>query len=132
MRILLAEDDANIRSIARTTLEKLGGHEVTTVENGSQAVETTRRERFDLLILDGMMPELDGFEACTVIKREPGLSQDTPVIFMTAKSQTSDIQDGFDRGAIGYIVKPFDVRTLCEQINQLYLRYRENLARERT
>jgi DNA-binding response OmpR family regulator len=126
MRILLAEDDVHIRSIARVTLQKLGGHEVITVENGQQAVEAAKTQPFDLLILDGMMPELDGFEACSKIKSEPGPSQETPVIFLTAKSQTSDIQEGFSRGAIGYIVKPFDVKTLCVEISGLYSQFQES------
>jgi two-component system, OmpR family, response regulator len=124
MRILLAEDDMHIRSIARVTLERLGGHQVTVVENGLEAVHISQSQEFDLLILDGMMPELDGFEACSRIKSEAGPCRETPVIFMTAKSQASDIQEGFNRGAIGYIVKPFDIKTLCTEINNLYDRHR--------
>ena len=120
MKILLAEDDVNIRSITKMTLERMGGHLVVAVENGAQAVDIAARESFDLLILDGMMPELDGFEACSQIKSVEGPCQFSPVIFMTAKSQASDIQEGFNRGAIGYIVKPFDVKTLCDEIQSLY------------
>lgn len=120
MRILLAEDDRNIQSIARLTLERLGGHKVTIANNGAEALQIAQIQEFDLIILDGMMPELDGFQVCTRVKAEPGPCQQTPIIFMTAKSQASDIQAGFEIGAIGYIVKPFDARTLCSEIDKLY------------
>jgi len=119
MKILLAEDDTSISAIARLTLQKVGGHEVVCAENGLEALAKARLEKFDVIILDGMMPDLDGFETCKQLKEDSKL-KDVPVIFMTAKNQESDIQDGFKLGAIGYIVKPFDAKELCNEIQKIF------------
>jgi two-component system OmpR family response regulator len=119
MKILLAEDDPSILIIAKLTLQKVGGHEVAGVENGVIAIERAGTEVFDLIILDGMMPEMDGFEACRQLKASV-LTRSIPVIFMTAKNQKTDMDEGFALGAIGYIVKPFDAKELCNEIQKIY------------
>lgn len=119
MKILLAEDDPSIRIIAKLTLQKVGGHEVIGVEDGNEAIARANLEKFDLIILDGMMPVLDGFETCKQLKAD-SKTKATPVIFMTAKNQKTDIDEGFALGAIGYIVKPFDAKELCSEIQKIY------------
>jgi len=92
------------------------------VGNGREALERATIEKFDLIILDGMMPEMDGMEACCVLKANPD-TRETPVIFMTAKNQQADIEEGFRLGAIGYIVKPFDAQELCNEIQKIYSKH---------
>lgn len=117
MRILLAEDDANISMIAKITLEKIGNHQVVAVTDGKSALDLALKEKFDLIMLDGMMPVMDGV---TVLKNLKTTSAaDIPVIFLSAKSQESDIKEVLEFGAVGYIQKPFEPRTLCDQINQI-------------
>lgn len=119
MKILLAEDDPSIQVIARLTLQKVGGHEVAVANNGREAYDKAMSEKFDLIILDGMMPEMDGIETCLALKANPD-TEGVPVIFMTAKNQQADIEEGFKAGALGYIVKPFDAQELCNEIQKIY------------
>jgi CheY-like chemotaxis protein len=119
MKILLAEDDASIQLIAKMSLQKIGGHEVVVANNGKEALDKACEEKFDLIILDGMMPEMDGFQTCLALKSSPKTS-DMPVIFLTAKNQQSDIDEGFKIGGIGYIVKPFDAKELCKEIDKIF------------
>jgi len=117
MRILLAEDDINISTIAKITLEKIGRHQVVTIADGKQALEKALSEDFDLILLDGMMPSMDGATVLQKLKVSP--KAHIPVIFLSAKSQEADIRHVLENGAIGYIQKPFEPRTLCSQIDEL-------------
>ncbi len=117
MKILLAEDDLNIAAIAKITLEKIGHHHVTVVSDGKIAFNTILNNSFDLILLDGMMPSMDGAAVLKQLRQNPQFK--TPVIFLSAKSQESDIKIVLDLGAIGYIQKPFEPRTLCDQIEGL-------------
>ncbi|MBX9768224.1 MAG: response regulator transcription factor [Bdellovibrionales bacterium] len=116
MKILLAEDDQSICTVARICLEKIGGHQVTVVNDGKAAVDQSVIANFDVILLDGMMPVLDGISAC---KQMISLGIKSPIIFMTAKSQESDILDSLSAGAIGYIQKPFDPQTLPALIQSI-------------
>jgi DNA-binding response OmpR family regulator len=116
MKILLAEDDVSICTVTRLCLEKIGGHQVTVVHDGKAAVEKTLAETFDVILLDGMMPILDGVSACRQMIAH-GIR--SPILFMTAKSQESDISEGLSAGAIGYIQKPFDPKTLSAMIQTI-------------
>lgn len=116
MRILLAEDDLNISIIAKITLEKIGKHQVTSVTDGKSALELALKENFDLILLDGMMPLMDGVSVLKQIKNNNIAS---PVIFLSAKSQENDIKEVLELGAVGYIQKPFDPKTLCSLIDDL-------------
>jgi two-component system, OmpR family, alkaline phosphatase synthesis response regulator PhoP len=117
MNILLAEDEPDIQLIARIALED-EGHDVVVVDDGAAAVERAQAEPFDVVLLDVMMPRLDGFGACSRLKADPR-TRHVPVIFLTARSQSFDVRDGLNLGAIGYIIKPFDVFALCEEIATL-------------
>lgn len=116
MKILFAEDDKNISTIAKIVLERVGGHEVTIAENGRTALEAALNENFELIILDGMMPELSGPEVCRQYKDQ--CSEPAPVIFLSAKSTQIDIQEFMSLG-VGYIQKPFNPQTLCQQIDMI-------------
>lgn len=116
MRILVAEDDPNISTIAKLVLERVGHHEVVIATNGREALEKATAEAFDLIILDGMMPELSGPEVCRQYRQS--CHQPSPVIFLSAKSAQHDIAEFLDLG-VGYIQKPFNPQTLCQQIETI-------------
>ncbi len=117
MKILLAEDDSNIVVVIRMALQKLGGHVVIHAADGLKALDLAQEQSFDLILLDSMMPGKDGLHVCRELKQERGL--ETPIIFLSAKSQESDIREGIEMGAIGYIQKPFDPKTICTKIDDL-------------
>lgn len=115
--MLLAEDDPDIRLVTRLALKK-AGYRVTATENGRQLLERIAQERPDVVLLDWMMPELDGAETCRRLKADPA-TRDIPVVFMTAKSQGFEKNHGAAVGASGYIVKPFDALTLGDQLKAI-------------
>lgn len=114
-RVLLVDDEPDIREIARLSLENVGGWQVRTAASGVEAVEMTRTERFDAVLLDVMMPDLDG-PATLVRLREEGLIEGTPVIFLTAKVQAADRRQLDALGAAGTIGKPFDPMRLSDEV----------------
>ena len=114
MKILLAEDEPDIQVVVQIALED-AGHLVITVDDGQAAVERARAERFDVVLLDVMMPRVDGLGACRQLKADVQTRQ-LPVIFLTARSQQAEVQAGLRLGALGYIIKPFDAFTLASEI----------------
>ena len=117
MRVLLAEDDPNISIIAKISLEKLGGFDVTVVSDGESALNEALTQKYDLILLDEMMPKMNGIKVCQEYKARV-TSAPKPVIFLSAKSQESDIREFIDNGT-GFIPKPFDPRKLSQQIADL-------------
>ena len=115
MKILLAEDEPNIANIAVMTLETLGGHTVTHVDNGRKAYDEALVGNYDLIILDEMMPEMNGVEVCKSLIQNNLM---TPIIFMSAKSQAPDVAL-FESIGTGYIPKPFEPSTLNDKINDI-------------
>jgi len=113
MKILLAEDDQNISIIAKLALEQIGGHQVQVATNGRMALDFALSDDFDLILLDEMMPEMNGLTVCREYHNKS--NKPSPVIFLSAKSQESDIVE-FIETARGFIPKPFDPATLCELI----------------
>ncbi|MCB9025485.1 MAG: response regulator [Bdellovibrionaceae bacterium] len=113
MKILLAEDDKHISTIAKLTLENIGKHQVTHVDNGEDALNSAINEKYDVILLDEMMPKMNGLKVCEEIRLK--VSNPPPIIFLSAKSQTQDIEK-FKNVGNGYIAKPFDPMTLCQQI----------------
>ncbi|MBI2606430.1 MAG: response regulator [Deltaproteobacteria bacterium] len=118
MKILLAEDDENILSIASLALERVGGHAVMTARDGFETLAAAETARPDLVLLDVMMPKLNGFDTCARLKADPR-TRDIPVIFLSARAQAHEIQRGMSIGALGYILKPFDPMTLPRQIEEI-------------
>jgi two-component system OmpR family response regulator len=118
MRILLAEDDPNISTIAKMALEQIGGHTVTHVENGEEALQLalSSSDEYDVILLDEMMPGLNGLAVCQQYFEQA--DNPKPVIFLSAKSQAADIQEFKDLGD-GFIPKPFDPMALCQAIQDV-------------
>lgn len=116
MRVLLAEDDPNISVITRLSLEKLGGHTVTVVADGESALREALTQNYDVILLDEMMPKMNGLSVCQAYKAQ--CSAPRPVIFLSAKSQESDIRE-FEQTGTGFIPKPFDPMKLPGQIDAL-------------
>jgi two-component system response regulator MtrA len=106
-RVLLVEDDASIREIASLGLEQ-AGFRVTTASDGREGLLQFRRTPFDLVVLDLMLPELDGYEVCRHIRAESRI----PIIMLSARSDTVDIVVGLELGADDYVTKPFELPEL--------------------
>jgi DNA-binding response OmpR family regulator len=116
-KVLVCDDDPVILKLLQVNLE-LEGYEVITGRNGEEAVRMARAELPDLIILDIMMPLLDGYQACSQIKSQEA-TKDIPVIFLSAKAQHSDIQKGIAHGVAAYMTKPFDPNELLAIIERL-------------
>ncbi len=117
LSVVLAEDDPDIQLVARLSLKR-AGFIVRVVNNGQEALDAIRLDPPDVVLLDWMMPELDGPETCKQLKADPA-TKAIPVIFLTAKSQEAEIQRGLSLGASGYVTKPFDALTLGQQVKDI-------------
>lgn len=114
-RILIVDDTpANIQTLSAILKEK--GYQISVATNGRQALDVVSKVRPDLILLDVMMPEMDGFEACEKLKASMEW-HDIPIIFLTAKTETSDIVRGFELGAVDYVGKPFNAHELLARVN---------------
>ncbi|MEO1515753.1 MAG: response regulator transcription factor [Bacteroidota bacterium] len=118
MRILLVEDEENIRDVVKLNLE-LENFEVVETDNGRDALKIVKEQHFDLLILDVMLPEVDGFQICEQVRLT---NMDVPIIFLTAKDTANDRIAGLKRGADDYITKPFSLEELLLRIQNLIKR----------
>lgn len=118
MRILLVEDEENIRDLVKLNLE-LENFEVIATGNGRDALKLSAGQHFDLILLDVMLPEMDGFQICEQIRLS---DLQTPIIFLTAKDGSNDRIQGLKYGADDYIVKPFVFEELLLRINNLLKR----------
>ncbi len=118
-RILMVEDDPDIQTITKFTLEAVGGFTVQVCGEGRCALETTRSYNPDLILLDVMMPDLDGPGVLKLLRANPDTKQ-IPVIFMTAKAQPSEIAEFKQLGAVDVIPKPFDPMTLSDTIRSIW------------
>lgn len=117
-KILLVDDDPSIRKIAQITLANVGKFQVTAVSSGAEAVAAAAAERPDVVLLDVMMPSMDGPTTLARLRATPRLS-DLPIIFMTAKVQKHELERLKILGANGIITKPFDPMNLCQQIKSI-------------
>ncbi len=120
-RILLVEDDPDIQIVARLALSDLAGFELEVASSGREALEKAPAFAPDLILLDVMMPELDGPSTLRELRRRPALDA-TPVIFMTAKAQPEEVAEYRSLGALDVIVKPFDPMVLGEEIRRIWNR----------
>ena len=115
MRILLAEDEAQLSRVLKVALAK-NGHQVDAVENGRQAVEMNRQHIYDVIILDIMMPVMNGLDALREIRKS---GDKTYVIMLTAMAEVDDRVVGLDAGADDYITKPFSLKELLARLRSL-------------
>jgi DNA-binding response OmpR family regulator len=113
-RILVAEDEPDIRELIAITLS-FNGFDVASAADGQEALTMADSGSFDLIILDVRMPRMTGFEACRAL-RQRETTRDIPIIFLSAKGQESEVQDGLEAGADEYIVKPFAPNDLAERV----------------
>lgn len=118
-RILYVEDEPDIQAVARIALERVGGFTVEICTSGLEALERGPAFKPDLLLLDVMMPGMDGVTTLHELRKLPGL-QAVPAMFMTAKVQPSEVAQLRQQGAIDVIPKPFDPMTLSENIRSLW------------
>lgn len=116
-RILVAEDERDIRELIAFTL-RFAGFDVMLATNGAEAVELAEANPPDLVILDVRMPKMSGYEACRRLKENPRTSS-VPVVFLSAKGQDSEIQQGLASGADEYILKPFAPDELIQQVRDI-------------
>lgn len=116
-RILICDDDPAILRVLQVNLE-VEGYTTLLAHHGEEALEVAAREHPDLIILDIMMPRLDGYGACERLKADDDL-KDIPVVFLSAKAQQSDIEKGKTYGVADYLTKPFDPDVLVETIERL-------------
>jgi DNA-binding response OmpR family regulator len=124
-RILVVDDDENVLNLEKTILEQKGFH-VTPAAGGAEALRLLGGAAYDLVLLDVMMPEVDGFTVCRKIKEDPRL-KNVPVIFLTAKGGGEALAEGFESGAVMYINKPFTANKLLTIVNTM-LESGSNLA----
>ncbi len=117
--ILYVEDEADIQAVARLALESIGGFSVTICGSGAEAVERAPEVRPDLILLDVMMPGMDGVDTLRALRDIPETAA-TPVIFMTAKAQQAEIRNFRELGALDVIAQPFDPMALSDRIREIY------------
>jgi CheY-like chemotaxis protein len=118
-KLMAVEDDPDIRRILDLALATFGGFELTLCESGEAALAALERERPDLILLDVMMPGLDGPSTLKAIRAQPALAT-IPVVFLTAKLQPGEVASWTALGALAVIGKPFDPLTLPDELRQLY------------
>lgn len=124
LRILLVEDDLDIQKMVRLSLKYQGGHEVIVASGGKEGLVLAASQQLDLVLLDVMMPDMDGYETCKALKANPA-TEAIPVIFLSARAQQAEVQRGQELGAIGYLVKPFDPMRLSGQLEAILSAARE-------
>ncbi len=118
MRILLVEDEENIRDVVKLNLE-MEAYEVVATSNGKEALRIVQEQHFDLLVLDVMLPEVDGFQICEQVRLT---NRDVPILFLTAKDAASDRIAGLKKGADDYLTKPFVLEELLLRVQNLIKR----------
>ena len=121
-KILIAEDERDIRDLIEFTLTAYAGHQVFKATNGAEAVEMAPQVRPDLIMMDVRMPRMTGYEACRELKKIDSV-KDIPVVFLSAKGQESEIDSGLDAGAYDYILKPFAPDELARRITEILQRF---------
>ncbi|MHB1015415.1 MAG: response regulator [Desulfurivibrionaceae bacterium] len=125
--ILVVEDDENIQQLVGYNLAKAGFH-VVYADNGEQALSLIKREKPELIVLDLMLPGINGFEICKLVRKDPK-TKNLPIVMLTAKSEEDDMTAGLDLGADDYITKPFSPKILISRIKAA-LRRKEGLSEE--
>jgi CheY-like chemotaxis protein len=116
-RVLIVEDEKDIRELIAFTLQ-LGGLETYEAGDGAAGVVKAQEIRPALVLMDVRMPKMTGFQACQALKASPD-TKDIPIVFLSAKGQVSEIQEGMSLGALDYILKPFSPDDLLRQVNEI-------------
>ena len=119
-KVLVVDDEPLIRMLLEQSLEEFEDHgvEILSAENGLEAVEVIKREKPELVFLDVMMPKMNGFEVCHMIKKQLQMN-DICVIMLTAKGQEQDKLKAEDAGIDDYITKPFSIREVADKVSEI-------------
>lgn len=115
--VLVVDDDPYILMSLEFLMRK-NGYNVLVARNGTEALDFINQEKPDLVLLDIMMPDVDGYQICTYIRKTKGMEK-TKVVFLSAKSSDADIQKGLSLGAERYITKPFSTRNLVKEVKEI-------------
>lgn len=126
LSILLVEDEENLQEALRLNFE-IEGYEVTSAYDGAAALEAVRNEYFDLIILDVMLPEIDGINVCENIRLS---NTEIPILMLSAKNSSADRVLGLKKGADDYLTKPFDLEELLLRVNKLINKSQRISAKE--
>jgi two-component system alkaline phosphatase synthesis response regulator PhoP len=116
-RILAVDDEPDLIDLIQYHLIR-AGHEVTTASNGWEAIHAIRQRRPDLILLDLMLPDLDGFGVCEILRRDP-LTATIPIVIISAWASPDSRNLGLELGALDYLTKPFSPQDLVERVNHL-------------
>ena len=119
-KILVVDDEEDIQELVRYNLER-NGYEVSCVSSGEEAIEGIKSFKPDLVVLDLMLPGIDGFEVCKILKSDPKTER-LPIVMLTAKGEESDVVTGLELGAEDYIVKPFSPQVLLARVRTVLRR----------
>ncbi|HTB52735.1 MAG TPA: response regulator transcription factor [Ferruginibacter sp.] len=123
--ILLVEDEENLQEALKLNLE-LEGYEITSAYDGKEALDAVKNEHFDLMLLDVMLPELDGISVCESIRLQ---NNDIPILILSAKNSSADRVLGLKKGADDYLTKPFNLEELLLRVNKLVEKSKRLTAR---
>ena len=118
MKVLVIDDEEDVRYVARLSLGRVGGMTVVEATNGSEGITRARAEHPDFILLDMMMPGMDGAATFRALRADDATAQ-IPVVFLTAKAMAPEVQRLKDLGARGVILKPFDPMTLADEIRAI-------------
>ena len=118
MKVLIIDDEEDFRTIASSCLGLLGGAEVVEASSGEEGLKKAEKDQPDVILLDLVMPEMDGIQTLTNMRKNPA-TEDIPVIFVTTKGMFDEFEDMKKLGALAVITKPFDPIKLGEQIRQI-------------
>jgi DNA-binding response OmpR family regulator len=121
-KILIAEDERDIRELIEFTLTAYAGHQVFKATNGQEAVDMAAKVMPDLIMLDVRMPRMTGYEACKALKQIDAV-RNIPVVFLSAKGQEVEIDTGLDAGAYDYILKPFAPAELAGRVGEILKKF---------
>src|SRR5258706_16409154 len=124
-KILIAEDERDIRELIEFTLTAYAGHQVFKAANGAEAVELAPKGMPALIMKDVRMPRMTGYEACRELKKIDSV-KDIPVVFLSAKGQESEIDTGLDAGAYAYILKPFAPDELAVRVGEILQKFQKS------
>lgn len=118
MRLLLVDDDPEVAHVVRIALSETGGHEVDWASTAEEALERVREVRPDAIVMDVLLPDMDGTELLALLRRRPGL-ENVPVVFLTGKADPDRLAALRAAGAVGVIAKPFDPLSLGEEVGRI-------------
>jgi DNA-binding response OmpR family regulator len=116
-KVLLADDEEDIKAVVQLFLESKG-YEVITAFDGLAAIDMAQAEKPDLILLDVMMPVVNGYEVCTRLKADEA-TRDIPIVMLSAMAQSESVDKGLSAGAVDYVVKPFDPARLEEVVRRV-------------